>query len=254
MDLKGVGDWCLIRQMLYWCRIVPCCIDKERCSPVYKVARLLLVVSVPIILIATPLYVLITPGYVHRAYERPGFPPSTRFGPEERRRLSDVLVDYLRGRATLQEMQELRTDAGEIAMRPSEVQHMVDVKEVTDAFFIAHVFASVLAVGSSIVLLGRRPLAWAQGIRFGVWATLGLIAVVAVAAAADFDLFFTLFHRIFFEEGTWLFFFEDTLIQLYPLPFWVRAVADISIVIVAGGAVLYLLAWWVERRTQRTEP
>ncbi len=219
----------------------------------YRLARLLLLISVPIILVATPLYVLITPGYVHRAYARPTFPPSTRFGQQERQRLSDVLVNYLRGRATLQEMQELRTDAGQIALRPSEVQHMVDVKQVTDGFFSAHVFASVLALASSIVLLKRRPLAWAHSVRQGIWIVIGVIAVVAVAAAADFDLFFTLFHRIFFQEGTWLFFYEDTLIQLYPLPFWIRAVAEISIIIVVGGAILYVASRWVEEWARRRD-
>jgi integral membrane protein (TIGR01906 family) len=162
-------------------------------------------------------------------------------------------VNYLRGRATLDDMAELRTDAGEIALRPSEVQHMVDVKQVIDGFFVAHVAGSVLALGSSTVLLRRRPVGWARSLRHGIWATFGLIAIVAVAAAIDFDLFFTYFHRVFFEEGTWLFFYEDTLIQLYPLTFWIRAVAEISMAIVAGGAVLYTLSRWVEERALRRE-
>ena len=35
-------------------------------------------------------------------------------------------------------------------------------------------------------------------------------------------MFFTRFHQVFFSEGSWLFFEDDTLIQLYPLPLWMR--------------------------------
>ncbi len=216
-----------------------------------KLARALLLISVPILLVATPLYLLVTPGYVRRAYARASFPPSTRLAPAERQRLSDILVGYLRGSASLQEMAEARTDAGQIAMLPEEVQHMVDVKQVMDGFFIAHAVALALAVAATFLLLRRWPMQWALALRYGIWATGALIAVVAVAAIADFDLFFTLFHRIFFQEGTWTFHYEDTLIQLYPLPFWTRAVADVSLSIAGLAALLYGASRWVEGRVLR---
>jgi integral membrane protein (TIGR01906 family) len=219
-----------------------------------RLARILLIVCVPVLLVATPLYLLVRPGYAHRAYARPAFPESVRFTREERQRLSDTLIDFLRGRVTLEEMAALRTDAGAVALTAEEVEHMADVKQVTDGFFLAHGVALALAALASLLLLRSRPLAWAHGIRLGIGVTVGLIALVAVTALADFDLFFTFFHRIFFQEGTWTFPWEDTLIQLYPLPFWTRAVLDFSLAIVAGAVVLYLASRWVEARALRGEP
>ncbi len=220
-----------------------------------RAARLLLLISVPVLLLASPLYLLVTPSYVQRAYASESFPPSTRLAPNERQRLSDAMVGFLRGRVSLEQMAELRTDAGEIAMRPSEVQHMADVKRVMDGFFIAHAAALVLALGASLFLLRGQPMQWARALRGGIWATLALIGCVAVAALADFDLFFTFFHRIFFQEGTWTFLYEDTLIQLYPLPFWTGAVRDISLLIAGGAAVLYGLSRWVKARVlRRSQP
>lgn len=212
-----------------------------------KLLRLLLAISVAILLIATPLYLLVEPGYVHRFYARPDFPLSSRFTPAERQRLSDVLVNYLRGRATLEDMVTLRTDAGDVAMLPGEVQHMVDVKMVTDGFFIAHGVALALAGVISLLMLPKEPLAWSRAVRHGIWGTAALLVVVAVSAIANFDLFFDLFHRIFFQEGTWLFYYEDTLIQLYPLPLWIRAVADMVIAITVMAAGLYGSSLCVDR-------
>ncbi len=215
-----------------------------------KLARLLLLVAVPILLVASPLYLMVTPGYVARVYARPSFPAS-RFTPEERQRLSDTLVRYLRGSASLQEMAELRTDAGEIALLPEEVQHMVDVKGVMDGFFITHGIALAVAVAATVLLLRRAPMRWVLAVRHGILITAALLALVAAAALVDFDVFFTLFHRIFFQEGTWTFFYEDTLIQLYPLPFWTRAVADMLLAIAGLAALLYGASRWVEARALR---
>ena len=56
-------------------------------------------------------------------------------------------------------------------------------------------------------------------------------------AAVSFDQFFTLFHALFFEGDTWIFSYEDTLIQLFPLPFWY----DAALIIVGSTIGLALL-------------
>jgi integral membrane protein (TIGR01906 family) len=50
-----------------------------------------------------------------------------------------------------------------------------------------------------------------------------LFGLVGVLAATAFDTFFVGFHRTFFTGDSWLFNRSDTLIQLFPLPFWFDA-------------------------------
>ena len=83
--------------------------------------------------------------------------------------------------------------------------------------------------------------------------TAGLLVTIGAAAAVDFDRFFTIFHGVFFEAGTWTFFYEDTLIQLYPLPFWVSAVTHLLILIAALGVLLLGLAGIIASRSRRVE-
>jgi integral membrane protein (TIGR01906 family) len=220
------------------------------------IARIALVIAIPVILVASPLYLFVTPEYARHQYARPGFPPADRFAPDERARISDVILRYLRDRASLEEMATVRTDAGEIAMHAEEVQHLVDVKMVTDGFFIAHAVALVVA-GASLVLLWyseRRATLYVY-LRQGVWITGGLMVLVLLSALLDFDVFFTRFHQIFFEEGTWVFWADDTLIQLYPLPFWIDTVQKIVAAILLQGGVVYALSALVHpaRRVRRGE-
>jgi integral membrane protein (TIGR01906 family) len=216
-----------------------------------SLARLAVTLALPILLIVSPLYYFISPAYVASQYARPGFPPSSRFTPNERQRLSDVLVHYLRGRASLEEMVSLRTNSGQIALRSQEVEHMVDVKGVTDAFFIAHPVALVLVLlgGWFTWRVGRDELA--RALRRGIWLTGGLMLLVLLSSLVDFSSFFTRFHQLFFESGTWLFFEQDTLIQLYPLVFWRDTV------LLLGGAILIeavLVSMLAARLTHGREP
>jgi integral membrane protein (TIGR01906 family) len=213
-----------------------------------SLARLAVTVAVPVLLIVSPLYYFISPAYIAFQYARPGFPPSSRFTPNERQRLSDVMVNYLRGRASLDEMASLRTDNGQIALRSQEVEHMVDVKGVTDAFFIAFPVALVLLVVGGWFLWRKGWAELARALRRGVWLTGGLMLLVIISSLIDFDVFFIRFHQLFFAPGTWTFFEQDTLIQLYPPVFWSDTTLLLGGVILAGAALVYVLTVLLERR------
>lgn len=213
-----------------------------------SLAHLALVLSVPILVIVTPLLVFITPGISRYEYSRPGFPPSERFNPVERLRISDAILRYLRGNETLESMSAVKTDAGEVALKPDEVQHLVDVKGVVDGFFRAYNIALLLAPLSAILLwnAGRRR-EICTCLRQGVWIVAGLGLLVLVSSLIDFDMFFTRFHQVFFKPGTWVFYEEDTLIQLYPLPFWIDIVWKLAVAILAGSAIVYVGSIALER-------
>lgn len=207
---------------------------------IIALAHAALVIAVFILLIATPLYLYISPAWVRYEYGRDGFPPSSRFGAEERLRLSDANVNYLRGRVSRAELAALRTDSGEVAMRAEEVQHMADVKGVTDGFFVAHGAALALAL-LSVTAIWRSPRrGWLYlYLRQGIWLVGGLMLLILASSFIDFDTFFTRFHQIFFSAGSWLFWEEDTLIQLYPLPFWIDTIAKLAATILLEAGILY---------------
>lgn len=211
-----------------------------------NVAQIALILAIPILLVATPLYIYISPAFVRHEYRLRHIPPSERFDPQERLRISDPILRYLRGRIGVEEMASTRTDDGQIALLPEEVQHLVDVKRVTDGFFVAQRVSLALGVLALAALwLSPRRALIPAAFRQGVWLTGGLIVFILVFALVDFNLFFTRFHQIFFPAGSWVFYADDTLIQLYPLPFWVDAVWKVAVTILAEAGLLLLAARWL---------
>jgi len=214
-------------------------------------AHILFILAIPLILIVSPLYLFVSPGFVRYEYSRQGFPPAERFSQEERLRISDVILHYLRGKASLKEMATFPTTEGVPALRKAEVEHLVDVKHVLDGFFTLHKIAILIAC-LSIIYLWYSPSRFLLPIylRQGVWVTGGLILLVLLSSVLNFDLFFTRFHELFFPHGNWTFYVEDTLIQLYPLPFWSDTVLKLGLTILLEGGVLYALSYILPVRSQ----
>lgn len=213
------------------------------------VTRIVLLITIPAVLLISPLYVFASTSFVRHEYAQKGFPPSIRFNASERLRLSETIFRFVRGHVSREDLAAMRTDGGEIALRSEEVQHLSDVKVVTDAFFLAHLVSVVLMLlGALLIWYSARQELLGYALRQGVWITCGLIGFVVIASFINFDLFFTRFHQLFFTTGSWLFYEEDTLIQLYPLPYWVGAVWKFGVVVFAELGLFYLVSLLVQRR------
>jgi len=224
-------------------------------SIVRRVAHVVIVLALPPALILAPMYLFITPEFVRHEYALSGFPPSIRYTPEERIALSDAIIYYVRGYSTREQLEIVRGPDGQPALTEREIDHLTDVRVVMRGLFVANGVALALAVVATALLVpashrGRLSTA----LRQGVYATGGLLGVILVAALIDFAAFFTVFHQIFFADGTWLFDLSDTLIQLYPLPLWVDAVWKMGGVIAAELVAVHLLAGYLRRtRPQKAQ-
>lgn len=183
----------------------------------------LLAVCVFFITLLIPYPFLARPEFIHWEYARPGFPPSFRFTPEERERLSIATLRYVISDESLEYLRTLSDESGPI-YNERELRHMADVKRVASGALLALRLSLALAFLLAIVLWlkgGRRELS--IGLFAGALSLIGFGAVTGIVVLVNFDLFFTLFHRLFFEGDSWLFPYSDSLIQLYPLAFWVDA-------------------------------
>jgi len=137
--------------------------------------------------------------------------------------------------------------AGEPVFDVRERSHMADVRGVVLAFCAV----VVVALGALLVAgLASRGARW---FRRAVSIGAGGLAVGAVVIGGAFLLFFdsafTLFHQLFFAEGTWSFDpATDRLVQLFPYQFW----TETSVAIAVVGLGLTLGVWAVARpRAQR---
>ena len=207
------------------------------------IARTLLSMSVALVLLVSPLFLLFTPTFVRYEYAGQGFPSATRFDDAERLRISDAIMAYVRGRLSREELARVSTAEGAPALREREVDHLYDVKRVLDGFILSYAAAwAIGAVSWWLLWRAHRSEGIVRSLQQGVWVIVGLMVLIVASSAIDFNVFFTRFHEMFFSADSWTFYLEDTLIQLYPLPFWVDTVLKLAIAVFVEVGLVYIVS------------
>ncbi|HEX6385838.1 MAG TPA: TIGR01906 family membrane protein [Anaerolineae bacterium] len=217
-----------------------------------NVVRWLVILAMPVFLGFGTIRALIAWDYP--AFEYARIPPD-RFGltPEERLALAHATLEYLRRPEPATEMIDLLADlrlpdTDESLYNERELEHMVDVKRLTDAIGSLFVVAAVIVVGGLIFLLVQpalRPLGY-RAILHGGLATVALLAAIALFILLGWSLFFVQFHELLFPPGTWTFSYSDSLIRLFPEQFWFDFGVLVSVATLVEGVLVaaagYLLA------------
>lgn len=120
-----------------------------------------------------------------------------------------------------------------------ELHHMVDAKVIAR-------YAIWFLWGSLIFIFGmgywaKKSKGWQEfkiALARGGWLTVGLVIILLIYVALNFNQLFITFHEIFFASGTWVFRFSDSLIRLFPVNFWRDAFIWIGVIALGSGASL----------------
>lgn len=214
-----------------------------------RVMQVLLAVFYPVVLLVGAIRLVTTPLFLWVEYHRPGFPAdSFGFSTDDRMTYGSYTVDYLLNFAGPRYLGDLVNVAGKPLFAAGEVSHMADVKSViTMAFSVG----TILAIGmliAVIYLLRRSTGGVRRGLFAGSLATLVLVIGLGVLAFMGWETFFTDFHQIFFKEGTWTFYLDDTLIRLFPSEFWMDAGLLIGVVVFVVSTLTMALTWPTKSR------
>jgi integral membrane protein (TIGR01906 family) len=164
-----------------------------------------------------PLIVLETPGVTqslvarYAQEERTGLPPARTLALAEK-----VRAFVVRGDGELPDQVD-----GRAGFDASAVSHLLDVRAVLWwARLLTGLIAAGVAVWLAWAVARRRLTEVATALKVGAGMSVAAVIVVAAVAVADFDTFFSAFHGLFFESGTWTFSADSLLIQLFPEPLW----------------------------------
>lgn len=202
----------------------------------------------PILLLLGSVRLVMTKPYLDFMYKRPHFAEDYLYDWDRQVRLDYGYygVSYLLNDAPISYLGDLVIN-GEPAFTERELSHMQDVKGVTRGAMQVLSISVILFVLGSAMLLRKAETrsAWRGAISRGGITTLLISAILMVLALTSWDFFFDTFHAIFFAEGTWEFYNTDTLIRLYPPPFWFYTALIVG-VMTLGGAVLCVVVphWW----------
>ncbi len=205
-----------------------------------KLPMLALAIGIPPFLVLSSVHLFLTPSWIAFEYSRPDFPKADLFADKDRLYNATESLLYTTGDRALAQFLALQV------YNDREIKHMTDVREIIEKERVFYsIDAAFLVV--AVVVLGRnkttRALA-ARGLLQGALLTIALFVIVGGAAAISFNTFFTTFHRVFFQGDTWLFLYTDSLIQFYPLPFWIDTTFGIVGLSVLGALIIGAIGWF----------
>lgn len=220
-----------------------------------QILKTLFILLIPILILTTALRLLATDQYLAFEYGKATFPRDP-FGFTYRQRfiLASTNIHYVRAHLPNDELSKQTLD-GIPVYNTREVSHMADVRTV---------FKAVLFTGKIIflVLLLIALGLWQEGeqrvlgsaIQWGGLLTSTFIITIGLLAIFSWQAWFNTFHLFFFEPGSWLFSYSDTLIRLFPVEFWIDATLTISALGLIGGLITALVGWkWQMALNRDTE-
>jgi integral membrane protein (TIGR01906 family) len=200
----------------------------------------LITILIPIFLLMTSIRLLLFPLYSMVEYQRPGFPADMYgFSLQDRLKWSQVSLDYLTNGAGIEFLQNQKLDANTPLYNERELSHMLDVKNLVQVMLIVWPLIGIviLCIGVFSMRGGWLDQFWLAVSRGG-WAAVCFIVAILVAVLVSFNALFTGFHRIFFSGDTWLFLYSDSLIRLFPMPYWQDAFIVMGALVLLGGFTL----------------
>ncbi len=195
------------------------------------------------------------------AWDYPAFeyariaPDQYGFTLDERLALAHQTLDYLQrpepAEETIYLLEEMvLPGSGDPVYNERELGHMIDVKVVADAFRSAFYVMAVIVLIAYGILLAKsatRPEAYRALFQGGVFTT-GILVVIGLLMAVAWSFVFTQFHNLFFDAGTWVFYYTDSLIRLFPEQFWLDFGIIWAGLVFLVGLVEAGVGYWLVRR------
>jgi len=210
----------------------------------------LVTLTIPVIISVLSILILLSPIFTNLEYRRPGFPEDNYgFTTSERLEFGNQTRRYLISNDTLEDLQQLVFENGDPIYIERELTHLEDVKIVLQG--VLRVFygaAAVFVLGGLIARMRSWQDIYLEAIFLGGKITAGLLVMILLLTLVSFQALFTNFHLLFFEGGSWLFFYSDSLIRLFPVQFWQDIFLVFGILTLAGGI---LLGWVLPVRMKK---
>lgn len=124
----------------------------------------------------------------------------------------------------------------ELNMTESEESHMKDVRELHNIFFWFIIILGLVSLGLVIYYFEFSFL-------FYLWIPLGLYLLILLFGLLFPETLFTLFHKIFFPQGNYMFSTDSFLITLYPASYFYHFFYAVSVRFIITCGILILAGW-----------
>ena len=211
-------------------------VPERRRSVLDVIGTIWIMLATPFVLLALAVRFVASGIFLKFEYFRPGFPADQfGFSAADREHYGTYVIDYLHNFDSRRYLADIVMPNGEPIFISEELGHMADVKGLISLLYLVALVGIIGSVLFGIYMCRKNGSGIHAGVRLGSIFSIIFMAAVAVIAVLGWDSFFRGFHKVFFADGTWEFYADDSLIRLFPPQFWVDSG-------IAGGGLFVLLA------------
>ncbi len=162
--------------------------------------------------------------------------------------VTDVLLDYLEDHRNNIKVKITIQGKLQNAFNIKEEAHMEDVKRLYHFALVIRNVAFVLLILSLILLFSRlKKSTWTElSISYIKTSIIFIMffGMLAIWAYADFDAFWTMFHKVLFRNDLWLLDpAKDFMIHLFPEAFFGKLVKNIVIMFMGGVLGIFAVSY-----------
>ena len=211
-----------------------------------KTIKLIFILAIPLFLLIGPIRFIASDSYLKFEYGKSDFPPDPfGFTISQRMKIASENLRFVRDNLPLDALSS-QVFEGDPVYNSRELGHMLDVQKVYQSVWSGWqlIVLFIILTGSLLWRLKGR-LSLLSAIQAGGLLTSGLIFALGLFAIVAWQVWFTAFHQIFFQPGSWTFEYSDTLIRLFPEKFWFdSALSLLSFGFIEGLLVALLGSHW----------
>ena len=224
-------------------------------SAVKKILGVICAISLIIVCFFSAMDILLygCKGFIPNEYRKLGVAETVGVSDEDLDVVSTQMMQYLKGQR--ENLSDIVTTIDGVPDTPffneRECAHMADVRTLFLGGMELRKWCAILCAVIIVVLIlwekKKSVYTLAKGMITGTIIFLAVVAALAIWALNDFNLFWTVFHLLFFTGDTWLFdpatsrminmlpeqFFSDTVIMIIAI-----FAAMIAILLVASAIIL----------------
>lgn len=214
-------------------------------SSLLKIIQVLLALLIPVFLLGGSVRLVASEKFLEIEYARSGFPPDPYgFSLSERLGLARKNLEFVRLNLPITALSQQQID-GLPVYNQRELSHMQDVQDVFQAAWrVWQISVGLILLTGALQWLAMRNAAdVAASLQAGGLLTAGLVIGIGVLAVFSWQLWFELFHQFFFQPDSWLFYYSDTLIRLFPVQFWYDITSAVIVISLIGAIVVAFLGW-----------
>lgn len=196
-------------------------------------------------------------NWYYESYVKYGTAKETLISDEEMTEAIFRLIDYMEGRAGSIQLSVTENGQTVEMYNQQEIDHMVDVRALYQAWRAVRTYGGILAVIIIAVCMATLP----KGERMGMLCRGFLIAaavfgavliVLGIWVAVDFNSFWTEFHHLFFTNDLWLMDYRTCrMIRICPLQLFNDIVVRFALMFLIPFALMLALAVWGKNRSKQ---